>query len=137
MLYEQCDPSCIVSNIHVIGGQDSYTGRLEAGTSCVLYLCGQGNLTLIRKKSVATMADTCMLTADLHHLTEHRKPLMLPLTRLSCLSFVPSELDLQSCNSKSLSKDGLLRLQDLKKLKRINLYRVSQITDDVLEKLIQ
>jgi len=53
------------------------------------------------------------------------------------MSFVPLELDLQSCNSKSLSKDGLLRLQDLKKLKRINLYRVSQITDDVLEKLIQ
>ena len=57
LLYEQCDPSYIVSNI--IGGQDSYTGRLEAGTSCVLYLCDQGNLTLIRKKSVATMADTC------------------------------------------------------------------------------
>ena len=65
--------------------------------------------------------------------------LLLTLKSLYFFSFffVYVELDLQSCNSKSLSKDGLLRLQTLKKLKRINFYRVSHLTDDVLEELIQ
>ncbi|CAH3021908.1 unnamed protein product [Porites evermanni] len=69
--------------------------------------------------------------------------------RLSCCQYVDNdvikhlgqycpnleELDLQSCNSNSLTREGLLRLQDLKKLQRINLYRV-KVQDDVVEQLI-
>ncbi|XP_015773209.1 PREDICTED: F-box/LRR-repeat protein 4-like [Acropora digitifera] len=39
------------------------------------------------------------------------------------------ELDLQSCNSKSLSQGWMENLNALKNLKKINLYRVSQVTD--------
>ncbi|KAL9967950.1 hypothetical protein ACROYT_G026265 [Oculina patagonica] len=70
--------------------------------------------------------------------------------RLSCCQFVDrevirsvcqycpnlEELDLQSCNSQSLSEDGLWRLANLKKLKRINFYRVP-VTDKLMTTLIQ
>lgn len=63
--------------------------------------------------------------------------------RVSCCQFVNDEaiqsicrhspfleeLDLQSCNSKSLSQGWMENLNALKNLKKINLYRVSQVTD--------
>lgn len=70
--------------------------------------------------------------------------------RLSCCQFVDDEvikslcqccpnleeLDLQSCNSQSLSEGGLLSLKSLTKIKRLNLYRVSAVTDHLLTNLI-
>jgi len=71
--------------------------------------------------------------------------------RLSCCPFVDNEviksvcqccpnleeLDLQSCSSESLSEGGLLSLKSLTKMKRLNLYRVSAVTDNLLTDLIQ
>ncbi|XP_068749204.1 F-box/LRR-repeat protein 4-like isoform X2 [Montipora capricornis] len=72
--------------------------------------------------------------------------------RLSCCQYVNDEvinsisrhcpyleeLDLQSCSqrSKFLTQGWLARLEALKELKRINLYRVSQVTDDELDAFI-
>ena len=53
------------------------------------------------------------------------------------LSLVSLELDLQSCSSESLSEGGLLSLKSLTKITRLNLYRVSAVTDNLLTDLIQ